>query len=255
MLNVVTLKDLKMKKVMRLMTLLLFISFSGLTSEHPNILIIMSDDLGYSDLGCYGGEIKTPYLDSLAQGGLRYSQIYNTGRCWPTRTSMMSGYYPQQIGRDKVLDLFGGNRGVRPEWAPLIPTYLKLKGYRAYHSGKWHIDGKKLENGFDRSYDLRDQHRFFNPTRHNEDDVELPPIPKNSGFYSTIHVTDKFLSYLDDHKKNHSNQPFFGYLAYAAPHFPLHALPEDIEAVGERYKEGWEVIRHPHRMWSRWDRR
>lgn len=216
---------------------------------NPNILIIMADDLGYSDLGCYGGEIKTPHLDGLAENGLRYSQFYNTGRCWPTRTSIMTGYYPQQIGRDKVLDLNGGGRGVRPGWAPLIPTYLKSQGYRAYHSGKWHIDGKKLANGFDHSYGMNDQHRFFNPISHELDDVRLPPVPKNSGFYATIAVTNKFIDFLKAHDKKHSEQPFFGYLAYAAPHFPLHALSEDIEAVGDRYKNGWEKVRQ-----QRWER-
>ena len=227
---------------------LLILSFLSLTSvlyaeKKPNILIIMADDLGFSDLSCYGGEIQTPVLDSLAFNGLRYTQFYNTARCWPTRSAIMSGYYPQQIGRDKVLDLEGGGRGIRPEWAPLIPIYLKKSGYKNYHSGKWHIDGKQLANGFDHAYELKDQHRFFNPTKHSENDQPLPPIQKNTGFYGTTEVTDKIIHYLKGHQKNHQNQPFFAYLAYAAPHFPLHALPEDIKKVGERYKDGWDVIR------------
>ena len=105
------------------------------SAEKPNFLIIMADDLGYSDLGCYGSEIKTPFLDGLAENGLKYTQFYNTARCWPTRTALMCGYYPQQVGRDKVLDLNGGGGGKRPEWAPLMTKYLKDAGYRNYHSG------------------------------------------------------------------------------------------------------------------------
>lgn len=238
-----------MNRYLKLCFVLLLTQFITHANDQPNILIILADDLGYSDLGCYGGEIKTPYLDGLAENGLRYSQFYNTGRCWPTRSSIMCGYYPQQVGRDKVLELNGGNRGRRPGWAPLIPTYLKSSGYRAYHSGKWHIDGKKLDNGFDHSYGMEDQHRFFNPTKHELNDVLLPPVPKNSGFYATIEVTNKFLGFLKDHQENYSDKPFFGFLAYAAPHFPLHALPEDIEKVGDRYKNGWEVVRQ-----QRWER-
>ena len=102
----------------------------------PNILLILVDDMGYSDLGCYGGEIKTPTIDRLASNGLRYSQFYNSARCVPSRAAILSGYYAQQINRDAVLELKGN--GARPEWAPLLPKYLKQAGYRSYHSGKWH---------------------------------------------------------------------------------------------------------------------
>ena len=120
-----------------------------LAAERPNVLLIMADDLGFSDLGCYGGEIQTPHLDSLAVGGLRYTQFYNTGRCWPTRASLMTGYYPQSVRRDTVPGVRSGGRGVRPEWAPLLCKPLKSEGYRAYHTGKWHLDGKPIETGFD----------------------------------------------------------------------------------------------------------
>ena len=227
---------------------LILILFSGLllsltAADRPNFLIILADDLGYSDIGCYGGEINTPNLDSLAANGLKYTQFYNTARCWPTRTAIMSGYYPQQVGRDKVLDLAGGGGGKRPEWAPLMTQYLKKAGYRNYHSGKWHIDGDVLQGGFHHSYHLRDQHRFFNPTLHFEDDKKLPPVKRESGYYGTVAVSNKMISYLKDHQKSHADKPFFAYLAFAAPHFPLHALPEDIAKVGDRYKSGWEIIR------------
>ena len=212
----------------------------------PNILLIMADDLGFSDLGCYGSEIKTPQLDQLAANGLRYTQFYNTARCWPTRSSILTGFYPQQIGRDK---LDGIPRANRPTWAQLLPHMLKDAGYRSYHSGKWHVDGAVLAGGFDRSFHLKDQHRFFNPTSLFEDDKPLPKVDRSSGFYGTTAVTDYALRYLEDHQASHADKPFFAYVAYAAPHFSLHALPEDIEAVGERYRVGWDAIRE-----QRWER-
>ena len=235
---------------------LLFITFIFLFStanadSRPNFLIILTDDLGFSDVGSYGGEIQTPNIDSLANSGLRFTQFYNTARCWPTRGALMTGYYPQQIGRDSVEDIKGGggHRNPRPAWAKLIPAYLKEAGYRSYHSGKWHIDGMPIENGFDRSYLLKDQSRFFSPTVHYEDDKKLPKVPRDSGFYGTIKVADKTVEYLQQHQKEHSQKPFMAFVAFAAPHFPLHALPKDIEKVGDRYKEGWDKIRQ-----KRWQR-
>ena len=156
----------------------------------PNIIIMMADDMGYSDIGCYGGEIHTPNLDGLAETGLRFTQFYNTARCWPTRASILTGYYAQQVRRDTVPGIPSGGRGVRPSWAKLLPTYLKPLGYRSYHSGKWHIDGMPVQGGFDRSYYLRDQGRFFNPKVHHEDDKRLPPVPKDSGYYGTTAIGD-----------------------------------------------------------------
>ena len=131
-----------------------------LTTTHleaapPNIVIILADDMGYSDLGCYGGEIATPNLDGLAKNGVRFTQFYNTARCWPSRAALMTGYYPQQIHRDALPDLPGGNQGTRPNWAKLLPERLKKIGYRSYHSGKWHIDGDVLAGGFDRLFEIQ----------------------------------------------------------------------------------------------------
>lgn len=215
-------------------------------APRPNILLILADDLGYSDLGCYGGEIRTPNLDRLAEKGLRFTQFYNTGRCWPTRAALLTGYYAQQVRRDK---LPGVSRGNRPDWALLLPRMLGPAGYRCYHSGKWHIDGLPIENGFDRSYYLKDQGRFFNPTRHSLDDKALPPVAKNSGFYATIALADHAIECLQDHTEKHAEQPFFHYLAFTAPHFPLHALPEDIARYKSVYEEGWERIRA--KRWAR----
>jgi arylsulfatase A-like enzyme len=217
-----------------------------LASERPSFLVIIADDLGWSDLGCYGGEIQTPHLDSLASNGLRFTQFYNTARCWPTRSALLSGYYPQQIRRDSIPGVdpkgFGG-QGVRPAWATLIPTRLKPLGYRSYHSGKWHVDGDVIASGFDHSFHIKDQGRFFNPKSLHQDDKPIPPVEKDSGFYSTIAVTDRLLSYLQNHITQHKKAPFFAYLAYAAPHFPLQALPEDIEKYRDRYLEGWDKLR------------
>lgn len=230
---------------------LLFLLSGAAAAPRPNVLLILADDLGYSDLGCYGSEIDTPHLDSIAENGLRFTQFYNTARCWPTRGALLTGYYPQQIRRDALPTVpgGGGDQNQRPAWAELLPKRLKEVGYRSYHTGKWHIDGKPVAEGFDHSYYLQDQGRFFNPTKHFKDDEPLPPVEKNSGFYGTVALADHAIEMLKDHAANHADSPFFHYLAFAAPHFPLHALPGDIELYQDAYTEGWEVVRA--RRWQR----
>ena len=181
--------------------------------NRPNIMVILADDLGFSDLGCYGGEIETPNLDGLARGGLRFTQFYNTARCWPTRASLLTGYYAQQVGRDELPGVPGGSKGKRPKWARLLPDTLRPLGYRSYHSGKWHIDGMPVANGFDRSYYLRDQGRFFNPQVHWEDDRKLPPIEPGSGYYATTAIADHAIRILKQHAAEFGDRPFFHYLA------------------------------------------
>jgi arylsulfatase A-like enzyme len=208
-------------------------------SSRPNILIILADDMGFSDAGSYGGEIATPTLDKLATNGLRFTQFYNTARCWPTRACLLSGYYAQQIRMDPP-------QGRLPEWARLLPHRLKPLGYRSYHSGKWHVMGAPLalaDGGFDRSYLIEDHDRHFSPRQHTEDDRPLPPVSANSGYYTTIAVADHAINCLKDHAKNYPGQPFFQYLAFTVPHFPLQALPEDIARYQDRYLEGWDAIR------------
>ncbi len=218
-------------------------------ADRPNVMIILADDLGYSDVGCYGGEIHTPNLDRLAENGLRFTQFYNTARCWPTRAALLTGYYAQQVRRDTVPGIRSGGGGVRQPWARLLPDLLKPTGYRTYHSGKWHVDGQPWDNGFDHSYYLRDQGRFFNPTTHWEDGKKLPAIKPNSGYYGTIAIADHAVKCLQDHAQNHGDQSFFSYVAFTAPHFPLHALPEDIQRYKQTYQPGWEAIRR-----QRWQR-
>lgn len=215
----------------------------------PNVLLIMVDDMGFSDLGCYGGEIKTPNLDKLASSGLRFTQFNNTSRCWATRAALLTGYYPQQIGRDNAPGISGGARDIRPDWAGLVPIYLKEAGYRSYHSGKWHIDGMPAQSGFDHSYFLGDQGRFFSPQKHYVNDEALPPVKRGSGYYATIEIANRAINQFKEHSASHADKPFFSYVAFTAPHFPLHALPEDIEEVGDRYAEGWGKLRN-----ERWKR-
>ncbi|MFT5299724.1 MAG: arylsulfatase A-like enzyme [Mariniblastus sp.] len=211
----------------------------------PNVLVILVDDLGFSDVGCYGSEIQTPNLDRLAEEGLKFTNFYNTGRCWPTRAALITGYYAQQVGFDQIPGEPIVRRGPRPDWAPMLPERLKPIGYRCYHSGKWHLDGQALKNGkFDRSYLLKDQSRFFNPTIHWKDDVKLPAVEQGTGFYGTTAIADHAIEVLQEHQLNHSDQPFFHFLAFTAPHFPLHALPEDIAEYDGKYDVGWDVVRN-----------
>lgn len=211
----------------------------------PNVLIILADDMGFSDAGCYGGEIHTPNIDKLAAGGIRFTDFHNTARCWPSRAALLTGYYAQQVRRDTIpgVSFPTGTRGVRPAWAKLLPAMLKPLGYRSYHSGKWHIDGPCLKAGFDRSYRLEDYDRNFYPQRHFEDDVRLPPVKPGDGYYSSTAIADHAIKYLKEHAAEHRDQPFFLYLAFIVPHFPLQAPAEDIARYKGRYDAGWDALR------------
>lgn len=215
----------------------------------PNVLIILADDMGFSDAGCYGGEISTPNLDWLARNGLRFTQFYNTSRCWPSRAAILTGYYAQQVKRDLVPGVVSGAQGTRPDWARLLPEILKPLGYRSYHSGKWHIDGKPLENGFDHSYCLNDHDRHFTPKKHTHDDQPLPPVVPGKGYYSSTAIADHSIKFLKEHADKYDDQPFFAFLAFTAPHFPLQAPPEDVARYRKIYLDGWDVLRM-----NRWKR-
>ena len=215
----------------------------------PNVLLIMADDLGFSDAGCYGGEIATPNLDALARNGLRFTQFYNTARCWPSRAAVLTGYYAQQVRRDTVPGLKSGTAGMRPEWAPLLPVMLKPLGYRSYHSGKWHVDGKPLSNGFNHSYSLEDHNRHFAPKQHAEDGQPLPPVAADAKYYSSTAIADHAVKCLKDHAAKHADKPFFEFLAFTAPHFPVQAPPEDMARYRKTYLSGWDAMRE-----ARWKR-
>jgi len=211
----------------------------------PNFLIIIADDMGFSDAGCYGGEIQTPNIDRLAAGGLRFTQCYSTGRCWPSRTSLLTGYYPQQVRMDP-------QQGRLPAWTRVIPHYLKPLDYRCYHSGKWHLTGapKVIADGnFDHSYVINDHNRFFAPKNHELDDLTLPPVEEGTDFYLTTAIASYACDFLKEHASKHKDKPFYCYLAFTSPHFPLHALQKDIDRYRNRYLKGWDVIRK-----QRWER-
>ncbi len=216
---------------------------AGAKKEAPNILLILVDDLGYSDVGSYGGEIQTPNIDQLASGGLRFTQAYNSARCWSSRASLLSGYYAQSIRRDTLLGEEHIPYGDRPIWAKLIPQYLEPLGYRSYHSGKWHMDGEPLADGFDRSYSNMNELGFFIGINQELDGKPLPPVENDGEFYETIVTADYAIEFLKDHAANYPDKPFFSYVAFNAPHFPLHALPSDIKFYENRYHVGWDAIR------------
>lgn len=205
----------------------------------PNFLVIMADDLGFSDLGCYGSDIATPNLDRLASAGVRFTQFYNTGRCWPTRSALLTGYYPQQIHMDPP-------RGRLPAWTRTLAQWLKPAGYRCYHSGKWHVTGAPqplADGGFDRSYDLEDHDRNFHPRKILEDDQWLPPVAPGSGYYTTTAFADHAIRCLKEHASKFSARPFLTYLAFTVPHFPLQAPAEDIARYQGQYLRGWDQVR------------
>jgi arylsulfatase A-like enzyme len=215
----------------------------------PNVVIILADDLGYSDPGCYGGEIRTPRLDRLAAGGIRFTRFTNTARCGPTRAAVLTGYYAQQVRRDEVPGVNSGGAGTRPAWAKLLPERLRPHGYRSYHSGKWHVDGMPMANGFDHSYFIEDLGRHFHPRALFEDDRTRPPVEPGTGYYTTAAIADHAIGYLADHAANHRDRPFFLYIAFNTPHFPLQAPSADIDRYRGRYGAGLEAVRA--RRWER----
>lgn len=223
--------------------------------RRPNIIVILADDMGYSDVGCYGGEIATPNLDRLAAGGLRYRQFYNAGRCCPTRASLLTGVYPHQAGMGWMtrVDLARpGYAGNLSERCVTVAEVLKTAGYATQAVGKWHVALDKfsradsankgtwpLQRGFDEWFGSMLGGSYFRD-RLNEGNGEIAFNPER---YLTDALSDRVVDFI---RKRHAvapGQPFFSYLAYTAPHFPLHAKAEDIARYRERYGVGWEAIR------------
>ncbi|RLD70718.1 MAG: arylsulfatase, partial [Bacteroidetes bacterium] len=219
--------------------------------DQPNIVFILADDMGHSDPGCYGAEIlETPNIDALATGGLRFTNFYNTGRCWPTRTSLLSGFYPHQVLSDPMPGVDYSSASVLPVNTTWFPAVLKDHGYSTYHSGKWHIVRKvpeqsqmtHVEVGFDRSYHTEDG-RHLRPHHLWEDGEEIPVPEGGSGYEASVAIVDHAIKYLEEHKQKGGNEPFFEYIAFIAPHFPLQALQEDIDMYREKFLVGWDEIR------------
>ncbi|HYO82541.1 MAG TPA: arylsulfatase [Bryobacteraceae bacterium] len=212
--------------------------FSQPGRRRPNIVVILADDMGYSDAGCYGGDIDTPNLDALAANGLRFTNAYSTARCGPSRNCLLTGYYAQQTAADVMTP------GNVPAWTRYLPEYLKPYGYHSYHSGKWHIKCTALEGaGFQDSYMLLDENRYFAPRLQHLNESPLPEVKPGDGFYVTKSIAQHGVQFLKQHAANHAEDPFFLYLAFTSPHFPLHALPEDIARYEGRFSEGWDAVR------------
>jgi arylsulfatase len=226
----------------------------------PNIVVLLSDDMGFSDLGCYGGEIRTTNLDALAAGGLCFTQFYNTARCCPTRASLLTGLHPHQAGVGHMMaDLgYDGYRGDLNQRCRTIAEVLKPSGYKSYAAGKWHVtrfasaDGPKhnwpLARGFDRFYGtIHGAGSFYDPSSLVRDNTMISPYAdpeyKPQTFYYTDAISDQAVRFVGEHAKQDGEKPFFLYVAYTAAHWPMHALPEDVARYQGKYDQGYEPIR------------
>lgn len=229
-------------------------------TPRPNIIIILCDDMGWSDLGCMGGEIQTPNLDRLAANGLRFTQFYNTARCCPTRASLLTGLYPHQAGIGHMMDDRGtdGYRGDLNDRCVTIAQVLKPAGYATFAVGKWHVtkqvqpDGDKhnwpLQRGFDRYYGtITGAGSFYDPGTLVRDNTNLSPLSdpeyKPERYYYTDAIADHARIFIKEHHEHHADQPFFLYTAFTAAHWPMHALPEDIAKYKGKYDAGYESVR------------
>lgn len=236
-------------------------------AARPHILLVMVDDMGYSDLGCYGGEVRTPHIDSLARGGLRFDAFYNTGRCCPTRASLLTGLYPHQAGVGRMTADYGtpGYRGHLAENTVTIAEVLRAAGYHTAMAGKWHLSVTQMQprhmrhlnnqlirptfsdpatypvgRGFEQHYgNIWGVVNYFDPFSLVNNRQAVASVPKD--YYITDALTDNAIRYIDEYASDDS--PLFLYLAHTAPHWPLHALPDDIERYKETYTDGWHATR------------
>jgi arylsulfatase len=224
----------------------------------PDIVIILADDMGYSDIGCYGGEIRTPTLDRLAANGLRYTHFYNTARCCPTRASLLTGLYPHQAGVGHMMSDRGapGYRGDLNDRCVTIAEALRPAGYRSYMAGKWHVtkqtgqwsgDERRtskhnwpLQRGFDRFWGtIHGAGSYWNPVSLTDGNTPIS-IPDGEPFYYTDAISEHAARFVREH---HGDAPFLLYVAYTAPHWPLHAHEEDVARYEDRYDAGWDALR------------
>ena len=213
----------------------------------PNILLIVADDLGYSDLGCFGGEIETPNLDALASNGVRLAQFYSTARCCPSRASILTGQYSHRVGIGHMVTDLGhpGYRGRLSENAATLAEVLRPSGYRTFMSGKWHVGTQDPTlHGFEQFYGtLISAATFWDQAGYIRRPQGSPTRNYSAGsFYGTDALTDYGLDFLNNGRTT-PGQPWFLYLAYNAPHFPLHGRREDIAKYRHRYETGWDDLR------------
>ena len=247
------------------LSLLLAVSaaFAGASAPRPpNVIVIMSDDSGYSDLGCYGGEIATPNLDALAGGGVRFTQFYNTARCCPTRAALLTGLYPHQAGIGHMMDDRGlaGYRGDLSRQALTLAEAVRPAGYRTYMVGKWHVTKKvrpdgdadrhnwPLQRGFDRFYGtIHGAGSFFDPNSLVRDNTLVSPHAdpeyRPEAFYYTDAISDHAVRFVAEHQRDHPDRPFLMYVAHTAPHWPMHAKPADLAKYRGKYDAGYDAIR------------
>src|SRR5262245_9319139 len=217
------------------------------SKTRPNIVLILADDLGFSDLGCYGGEIKTPNLDRLAKNGLRFVQFYNTPRCCPSRAALLTGLYPHQAGVGNMTgdQKLPGYRGNLNDRCLTIAEALRLAGYRTFMVGKWHLGQPgPLRRGFQEYFGLLGGYdSFWNPGPYERLPKDRPKRTYAEGkFFATDAFTDYALDFLAEARKK-PQEPWFLYVAHTAPHFPLHAHEEDIARYEPMYQMGWDRIR------------
>lgn len=234
------------------------LAISATAQQRPNILVILADDLGFSDLGSFGGEISTPNLDQLAHAGVRFTNLHTTPTCSPTRAELLTGLDHHLVGFSNMKELITPSQKGKPGYLgyldPKVPTIaerLSAKGYRTIMSGKWHL-GEELRygpsnRGFEHAFTLVEGgHNHFGKPGIPPDSLggatyrehgRVVKIPEN--FYSSDYFTDKLIEYLDAE----SDRPFFAYLSFTAPHWPLHAPTETIKKYRGKYDRGWDLLR------------
>ena len=219
-------------------------------ASRPNIVILLADDMGFSDLGCYGSEIATPNLDRLAAGGLRFTQFYNTARCCPSRASLLTGLYSHQAGMGHMVEdekAVPGYQGFLNDRCVTLAEALRPAGYFTAMSGKWHVGEKRphwpVDRGFERYYGL-----ISGGSNYFKIDAgrtlaldDHPTTAAGDDFYMTDAFTDYALRFLDEAKEK--KKPFLLYTAFTSPHWPLHARPADIAKYRGKYVDGWDLLR------------
>lgn len=222
---------------------------SAAPARRPNILLIVADDLGYSDPGCYGGEIETPNIDRLASGGVRLTQLYNGARCCPSRASLLTGQHPHNVGMGNMVGArdrpgYPGYSGHISASVPFLPGVLREGGYTTLMAGKWHLGTPDpIARGFDEFYGmLHGFDSYWDPKKYTRLPADHPSPKLSSPFYSTDAITDHAISFLDKARQS-ASKPCFLYLAYNSPHFPLHAPKDLIDKYQKTYEQGWDTIR------------